>query len=430
MLTLLTSLTYKAYDCDFHNVPDNVRGLYSLYTTFKPKKSIKLFNITTEPELKTNKTFLGYVDQFRAFTLGQGYSAIPILIISLLGLVIYIIITFMCNCKCIPSRSTCPSPCNLATYVIFSILYIIAMIYYCFNIYYAEDFFTEFYRFPEIVKDSLVDLVDEWEIYNDTECELHMQKILNETTPLINRAMNSVDSIEKYFHKIPDKSWLTIRVWIYIFFALFIIFYAIQTFLYFSRGKCAICFASSYSIIVFFITLLFGALGVTVTAIATAGTEVCDNSYEITADFINQYLVETELVEIPPIALQDPDFDFGEYYNWTECMPLDENITLESLSCGTNNTMSNFCANAVPFMATYSLFIHLILITYIGFAFAIICQRTGMLKEDTLYDYEQNQPIGIGTSPRKASNNVFDHPSSDFDSSDSYQVDHNRIGYL
>lgn len=429
MLSLLTLLNFKKYDCEFHDVPNTVSALYSAYVSFKPKTSIKLFNISTQPSIQTSYTFYGYVTQFRAFTLGDGYSAIPIIIISCITIIVALVISFSCACACIPHKSTRPGICSLISYIIFSIIFFVSMIYYCMNIYYGEGFYSQFTNFPEVANAALVNLKEDFLSYNDTQCGRKKKDLYDEVASIIDKGINSTYLLEHHFRRVPVRTWTIIRVWIYIFFAFFILMYIFQTLVYFSRSKLSICCASSYSFFVIIVALLFGALGVTVTAIATAGKDVCENGYDLTQNFFNQFLSNTSIQEIPVDALKDPDFDYSKYYDWQECDP-EENVTIPALSCGTNNTLSNFCANPVPYFASYSIFIHLMLISLIGFSIVIIVQRGSMLSDDTVAVYDQNQPYGVTSSPRKANNNVFDHPSSDFSDSDSYRVDHNRVGYL
>ena len=202
-----------------------------------------------------------------------------------------------------------------------------------------------------------------------------------------------------------------------------------QTIVYSTRTKFSICFATAYPIISLILSLCFGALGIVVTGIAIAGQDVCENFNSISIKHINSYNNSALKIPFPVNVIIDSEYDLADLYELSSCESANYTVSLPELSCAANNAKSNICANFVPYFASGSYFLHAYLISLIGFTFVIIIQRAGMISDSSKPQFGKIKSSSI-KSPVRKSDEVFDQASSDDADTDSYQIDHNHVGYL
>ena len=145
MLFLFTLIGLKTFDGTDHDTPNEVKGLVSWYVSWKPEKSLNLFGKNSQYQINPAENFSDYADQLVNFIIGEAYGCIPITIIAIIAIICAIVVTSLCACSCVPHRSTSPGLCSIIAYVIFSLIFALSLIYYCFNIYYTICF-SKFYK--------------------------------------------------------------------------------------------------------------------------------------------------------------------------------------------------------------------------------------------------------------------------------------------
>lgn len=404
-----------------------VSPLLSLYAGFKANSSIKIFGISTIPTLDSQSSFSEYVRAFLPFILSQTNGLIIIMIIALSTLLSAIVLTGLCTITWIAYKKEEPSWLYVILYNSFSGIFIISLIFFISFLYYASYFYENFPLIPRVMVDSIKRVNNSLyyginELISNPPCFQVMRTRYDYLYTSFYIGIHRLNLIVSYFNLEGDMMKI-VKPLSYSMFAIMLFFYSIQTAAFVTQSKFSRIFATIHSTICIVLAIMFGIIAVVSTAIAVSAQDLCINSKEFAANWINN----NYLYKLPPIP--SSVFDSNELYI--------EQL-LEPSICSTSQSVSNselyysyaqikslFCVNVPSYFGSLSVSLHLYLISLIGFMIIVLIQRMNMLTDNEKINFNvENKSAKFGQNEVEFDNNRQDE-SSDFEP---YKQD--IVGYL
>lgn len=147
-------------DCADYNTPSASRSFINSLRSLKSSKSMLLFGIDSFTDFPIVSSFEDLKDKVLPFLMGEFYTNFLILILGLVGFFFFLSCTILITTCCTPRERSKPGFfTTIIWWIIFSILYLVSIIYFILSIAYAPTFINNFPKIPEIVQNSFPQII-------------------------------------------------------------------------------------------------------------------------------------------------------------------------------------------------------------------------------------------------------------------------------
>ena len=210
MLLLSIFLQFIKSDCKDYEIPSHSRSFINSLRSLKSSKSMLLFGIDSYADFPIVSSFEELKEKVLPFIMGQFYTNFLIFILGLVAFFFFISCTILITTCCTPRERSKPGFfTTIIWWIIFSILFLVSIIYFILSIAYAPNFINNFHEIPEIVQNSFTNIINDTNLfiskYKDKVLELFTENENAAVYPsfallMHNRTTTTVQTFVEHLH--------------------------------------------------------------------------------------------------------------------------------------------------------------------------------------------------------------------------------------
>ena len=143
-------------DCEDFSLPTESKKIIDAMRELKSGRSMTIFGINTFINFPASYNFSQFVDNIKPYFLGQFYTCLPIIIITTIVLIFFVLATALSHSFCLPFERTKPGFfTTIFWWIFFSLVFVVSIAYYIISIIHAFDFMNNFPQIPYIIRESV-----------------------------------------------------------------------------------------------------------------------------------------------------------------------------------------------------------------------------------------------------------------------------------
>ena len=148
-------LQFIRSECSDYEIPSHSRSFINSLRSLKSSRTMLLFGVDSYADFPIVSNFTELKGKVLPFLMGQFYTNFLIIILGLVAIFFFLSSTILITTCCTPRERSKPGFfTTIIWWIIFSILFLVSIIYFILSIAYAPNFINNFHEIQEIVKNG------------------------------------------------------------------------------------------------------------------------------------------------------------------------------------------------------------------------------------------------------------------------------------
>ena len=156
----------RSDECPDYKIPSASRSFINTLRSLKSSRTMLLFGVDSYADFPVVSSFEELKEKVLPFLMGQFYTNFLIIILGLVAFFFFLSCTILITTCCTPRERSKPGFfTTIIWWIIFSILYLVSIIYFILSIAYAPKFINNFHEIPDVVQNSFSQIINDVNTY-------------------------------------------------------------------------------------------------------------------------------------------------------------------------------------------------------------------------------------------------------------------------